>query len=138
MKRILCCLGMDTARMDREIKGCMGVTKVGNWLFLDFYCVFCFKNGRFFYIRSRKWTAFVLENLYFHQTFTVCVSNQYSHFYSLELSSSNEMPLASVAFKKISYIIDGYSCLNCCIFTNLSPDCGISVNLHNLIPISIC
>ena len=60
-------------------------------------------------IVSQKWKAFVFGNTYFHQIFTECLSNQYTHFdiltYRIWLQVM-EGPLILLRFWVFLYIID--------------------------------
>ena len=71
---------------------------------------------------SQKWTSFAFGSKYHYQTFTECVSNQYTHFnistYHIWLQVM-EHSLILLGFWVFLYIID-HSCLNFCISIKFS------------------
>ena len=86
-------------------------------------------------IMSQKWTAFVFGVKYLHQTFTECVSNQYTHFDTsicqiwLQVMESH---LILFLFCVFSCILDEDSCLKFFILTKLSQIVTL-INVHILV-----
>ena len=83
---------------------------------------------------SQIWAVFAFDSTYLHQTFTECVSNQYTHFNvstcQMWLQVIEHFLILLRFFLGIFiYLFDNHSCLNCCISTKPSQIVSL-INVH--------